>query len=349
MNAADLFALLLNITSSVFIISVNKSLMGSAGYKFQYVVTLNALHYLATTVWTYAAKYFGLTKAPAKDEKASVPLNDIIFFTVFANMSIISLNTSLMINSITMYQIAKLGIIPCTAVVEKMLYGRVFTLPMIGAIVVTLAGVALVAVAEFELSPSAWGTFVALLSILSSSSQQLLVRHLQLKHGVSSGALLGVLAPAQGFSLLLLSPFLDKLTTGTYVTEYEWTGGAAAALGLSCSAAVLVNLSQFLVLGRFTAVTYQVLGHAKTVAVLVVGWACFGGTITAQQLAGMGLAVGGMVTYSQASATAPADVKHNTGKRIVDEGGKNSDGDEDDEKEQFVPHRAKKESHTISV
>ncbi|KAJ1446384.1 hypothetical protein M885DRAFT_577750 [Pelagophyceae sp. CCMP2097] len=52
MNAADLVALLLNITSSVLIISVNKLLMSSAGYKFQYVVTLrlNALHYLATTL-----------------------------------------------------------------------------------------------------------------------------------------------------------------------------------------------------------------------------------------------------------------------------------------------------------
>jgi solute carrier family 35 protein E3 len=69
---------------------------------------------------------------------------------------------------------------------------------------------------------------------------------------------------------------------------------------------VLVNVSQFLVLGRFTAVTYQVLGHAKTICVLCVGYVFFGGIITGQQLLGMGLAIGGMMGYSRASQAAPA-------------------------------------------
>jgi hypothetical protein len=120
MRLFDGFALCLNIMSSVFIISVNKTLMGSGGYGFRYVVTLNALHYIATTIWSVGSKKIGLVPTP-KHESASVPLSDILFFTFFANMSIISLNTSLMMNSITMYQIAKLGIIPCTALVEKML------------------------------------------------------------------------------------------------------------------------------------------------------------------------------------------------------------------------------------
>ena len=123
---------------------------------------------------------------------------------------------------------------------------------------------------------------------------------------VSAGQLLGVVAPAQGASLLLLSPFLDKITTGGFVTDYDWTQGAMVCMALSCSAAVLVNVSQFLVLGRFTAVTYQVLGHAKTVCVLVVGYVFFGGVITGQQLLGMVMAIAGMMAYSRASQAAPA-------------------------------------------
>ena len=123
---------------------------------------------------------------------------------------------------------------------------------------------------------------------------------------MSAGQLLGVVAPAQGASLLLLSPVLDKLSTGGYVTDYDWTQGAMVCMALSCSAAVLVNVSQFLVLGRFTAVTYQVLGHAKTVCVLVVGYVFFGGVITGQQLLGMIMAIAGMMAYSRASQSAPA-------------------------------------------
>ena len=282
--------------------------MGSQGYAFRFVVTLNALHYLTTTVWTVVAKKVGLAKQDdgAGGKPAHVPWRAVAVFTLVSDASIISLNTSLMLNSITLYQIAKLGIIPCTCVVEYFLYGRVFTAKMIASIGLTLCGVALVAITEMNVSSSALGVAVAACSVLSSSGQQLLVRHLQLKHNVSAGALLGVVAPAQGMSLLLLSPVLDKLSTGIFVTDYRWSRGSALCLVMSCSAAVLVNVSQFLVLGRFTAVTYQVLGHAKTVCVLVVGYVFFGGVITGQQLLGMVMAIAGMMAYSRASQAAPA-------------------------------------------
>ncbi|KAH8046985.1 hypothetical protein JL722_13322 [Aureococcus anophagefferens] len=258
--------------------------MGSQGYAFRFVVTLNALHYLTTTVWTVVAKKVGLAKQDdgAGGKPAHVPWKAVAVFTLVSDASIISLNTSLMLNSITLYQIAKLGIIPCTCVVEYFLYGRVFTAKMIASIGLTLCGVALVAITEMNVSSSALGVAVAACSVLSSSGQQLL-----------------------GMSLLLLSPVLDKLSTGIFVTDYRWSRGSALCLVMSCSAAVLVNVSQFLVLGRFTAVTYQVLGHAKTICVLVVGYLFFGGQITGQQFVGMTMAVGGMMSYSQASQNAP--------------------------------------------
>lgn len=47
-------------------------------------------------------------------------------------------------------------------------------------------------------------------------------------------------------------------------------------IALSCLVAVGVNLSQFICIGRFTAVSFQVLGHMKTVLVLVLGFTFFG-------------------------------------------------------------------------
>ena len=43
-----------------------------------------------------------------------------------------------------------------------------------------------------------------------------------------------------------------------WVLDYDWRTAAAVAFGASCALAVLVNLSQFMCLGRFTAVSYQV-------------------------------------------------------------------------------------------
>ena len=45
---------------------------------------------------------------------------------------------------------------------------------------------------------------------------------------------------------------------------------------LSCIIAVGTNLSQFICIGRFTAVSFQVLGHMKTILVLTLGFFFFG-------------------------------------------------------------------------
>jgi solute carrier family 35, member E3 len=62
----------------------------------------------------------------------------------------------------------------------------------------------------------------------------------------------------QGWSLLLVGPFLDYYVVDAWVLEYDWRMAAAIVFGSSCALAVLVNLSQFMCLGRFTAVSYQV-------------------------------------------------------------------------------------------
>jgi len=158
------------------------------------------------------------------------------------------------------------------------------------------------------------------------------------------------------------------------VLDYTWSTAAAVALATSCALAVLVNLSQFACLGRFTAVSYQVrclrvrlffvmsvsrscaftdlshfvrgcaqrqrcrpagggaalrrsvhrramplpliprlvtpsrftllqvLGHSKTILVLLGGWLFLGDVITVKQAGGMVLAVAGMVGYGIASS-----------------------------------------------
>lgn len=57
----------------------------------------------------------------------------------------------------------------------------------------------------------------------------------------------------------------------------------------------------------------QVLGHSKTILVLLGGWAFLGDLISAKQLAGMAIAVTGMVLYGVASSQcAPALYLHSS-------------------------------------
>ena len=71
---------------------------------------------------------------------------------------------------------------------------------------------------------------------------------------------------------------------------------------LTCVIAVLVNFSTFLVIGKCDAVTYQVLGHLKTVLVLAFGFFALGDPVTLKNVVGIGVALVGMVAYGMAEA-----------------------------------------------
>ncbi|CAK0784935.1 hypothetical protein CVIRNUC_008140 [Coccomyxa viridis] len=296
----DLLAWAGNVSSSVLIIFVNKILMNTTGYGFQYATTLCALHYMACSVSIWTTQALGGVK------KVTLPFADLLLFTATANLSIVSLNLSLMLNRVGFYQIAKLLIIPFVCGVESVWLGKVFSRSIIASIFTVVAGVAIVTITDLEMENNVLGTVIAAISVVSSGMQQIFCRTMQQKHSLASHELLANTAPAQAWTLLLLGPFLDRYISHAWVFNYDWNVPALTFLALSCACAVGVNVSQFMCLGRFSAVSYQVLGHSKTMLVLLGGWAFLGDHVSLKQLAGMALAVIGMVLYGVASSQKAA-------------------------------------------
>ena len=62
----------------------------------------------------------------------------------------------------------------------------------------------------------------------------------------------------QGVMLIVVGPFIDQLITSEWILDFTLKRPAMYCLFASCSVAVLVNISQFMCLGRFSAVTFQV-------------------------------------------------------------------------------------------
>ncbi|KAL9673353.1 hypothetical protein QQ045_029609 [Rhodiola kirilowii] len=67
---------------------------------------------------------------------------------------------------------------------------------------------------------------------------------------------------------------------GVFIIDYKMSLGAVLFILLSCTLAVFSNISQFLCIGQFSAVSFQVLGHMKTVRVLTLGWLPFDSSLT---------------------------------------------------------------------
>jgi solute carrier family 35 protein E3 len=160
------------------------------------------------------------------------------------------------------------------------------------------------------------------------------VHFLQKKYSLGSFNLLGHTAPIQASSLLLVGPFLDYWLTNKRVDAYNYgltsivcltslsclidkyiseiynmfyrrfsPFGLQLFIVLSCSIAVGTNLSQFICIGRFTAVSFQVLGHMKTILVLTLGFILFGKEgLNLQVIVGMIIAIMGMIWYGNASS-----------------------------------------------
>ncbi|KAM7507933.1 hypothetical protein LguiA_018386 [Lonicera macranthoides] len=299
--ALDTAAWMFNVVTSVGIIIVNKALM--ATYGFSFATTLTGLHFVTTTLMTAVLRWLGYI------QPSHLPIPELLRFVLFANFSIVGMNVSLMWNSVGFYQIAKLSMIPVSCLLEvvldKIRYSRDTKL----SIGVVLMGVGVCTVTD--VSVNARGFIAAFIAVWSTSLQQYYVHYLQRKYSLSSFNLLGHTAPVQAASLLLIGPFLDYWLTNKRVDAFDYTTASLVFIILSCTIAVGTNLSQFICIGRFTAVSFQVLGHMKTILVLILGFIFFGKEgLNLQVIIGMIIAVFGMVWYGNASSKPGGKERH---------------------------------------
>ncbi|CAL5031156.1 unnamed protein product [Urochloa decumbens] len=289
----DAAAWVFNIVTSVSIIMVNKALMATHGFGF--VTTLPGIHFATTALVTLILKSLGYI------EPSYLPLPELMKYVTFANISVVGMNASLMWNSIGFYQVSKLSMVLVLCMLEVLFDSVRYSKGTKLSIMVVLVGVAICTVTDVTVNTK--GLIAAAVAVCSTAFQQHYIHHLQKKYSLSAFHLLSHTAPAQAASLLLLGPFVDLWLTNNRVDTYHYNNMVMFFIALSCVIAVGTNLSQFICIGRFTAVSFQVLGHMKTILVLTMGFVLFGREgLNVHVAFGMILAVVGMVWYNHASS-----------------------------------------------
>lgn len=291
-SVSDVGAWAMNVVSSVGIIMANKQLMSPNGYAFSFATTLTGFHFAVTALVGLVSNATGYSASK------HVPLWELFWFSIVANMSITGMNFSLMLNSVGFYQISKLSMIPVVCVMEWILHNKHYSREVKMSVVVVVVGVGVCTVTDVKVN--AKGFLCACVAVLSTSLQQISIGSLQKKYSIGSFELLSKTAPIQALSLLLLGPFVDYSLGGKFILNYKISSGAIFFILLSCCLAVFCNVSQYLCIGRFSAVSFQVLGHMKTVCVLTLGWLLFDSELTFKNIMGMIIAVVGMIIYSWA-------------------------------------------------
>ncbi|XP_006643793.1 UDP-xylose transporter 3 [Oryza brachyantha] len=281
-------ALSLSVVSSVSIVICNKALMSSLGFTF--ATTLTSWHLLVTFCSLHVALCMKLFEHKPFDSRT------VMGFGVLNGISIGLLNLSLGFNSVGFYQMTKLAIIPCTVILETLFFRKKFSRNIQLSLSVLLFGVGVATVTDLQLN--AVGSVLSLLAIITTCIAQIMTNTIQKKFKVSSTQLLYQSCPYQALTLFLIGPFLDGFLTNQNVFAFDYTTQVLFFIVLSCLISVSVNFSTFLVIGKTSPVTYQVLGHLKTCLVLAFGYVLLHDPFSWRNILGILIAVIGMVSYS---------------------------------------------------
>uniref|UniRef100_A0A0E0JQE6 Sugar phosphate transporter domain-containing protein n=1 Tax=Oryza punctata TaxID=4537 RepID=A0A0E0JQE6_ORYPU len=320
-------ALGLSVVSSVSIVVCNKALMSTLGFVFavssepcssaaggrgadrspppftystarsspRSTGDLRLVHaYLATTLtsWHLLVTFCSLHVALQMKlfENKDLDPKIIIGFGILNGISIGLLNLSLGFNSIGFYQVTKLAIIPCTVSLETIFFRKTFSRSIQMALAILLFGVGVATVTDLQLNRL--GSLLSLFAVLTTCISQIK------KFKVSSTQLLYQSCPYQALTLFTIGPFLDGFLTNQNVFSFKYTNEILVFIILSCLISVSVNFSTFLVIGKTSPVTYQVVGHLKTCIILGFGYVLFNDPFSWRNIFGILLALLGMILYS---------------------------------------------------
>jgi solute carrier family 35 protein E3 len=151
-----------------------------------------------------------------------------------------------------------------------------------------------------SLDANLMGTLFGTLGVFSTSFYQIWVKSEQQSLKLNPQQLLHNQAFVSFWLLLVVAPFLEDVwgTEDSLLAMNWFQPETLAAVLFSACLAFLVNLSIFLVIGKTSAVSYNVLGHAKLCCILTSGYLLFGETATAKNVAGVLMAVVGIVSYT---------------------------------------------------
>ncbi|KAH0658268.1 hypothetical protein KY290_030027 [Solanum tuberosum] len=281
-------ALSLSVVSSVSIVICNKALMSSLGFRF--ATTLTSWHLLVTFCSLHVALWMKLFEHKPFDPRT------VVGFGILNGISIGLLNLSLGFNSVGFYQMTKLAIIPCTVFLETIFLSKKFSRSIQLSLCVLLLGVGIATVTDLQLN--FLGSILSLLAVLTTCVAQIMTNTIQKKFKVSSTQLLYQSCPYQAMTLFVSGPFLDKFLTQQNVFAFRYTPQVLTFIAMSCLISVSVNFSTFLVIGKTSPVTYQVLGHLKTCLVLAFGYILLHDPFNWRNILGIFVAMMGMVLYS---------------------------------------------------
>ncbi|GFR52873.1 hypothetical protein Agub_g15504 [Astrephomene gubernaculifera] len=292
-----IFYIALNVFSACAIVFANKIVFKT--FRFHFVTTLTLVHTLFTWVGMLLLARINFFTVKQLSPLAVAPL--AIGYVGYIILNNLSLN----LNTVGFYQILKIAIAPTVMLLDFILFKKVQTVRVMMSVFVVCLGVTAATVTDKVAVSNLTGMFVGLASVVVTAMYQIWAGSKQKELQANSSQLLLAYTPQAILMLLFMSPLLDDYgfshRTPATVLGYEYTRQAILAIVISSLLGILVSLSTFLVIGATSSLTYNVVGHLKTILILAGGCLIFGEDMPWKRLAGIGLTMLGIAWYTYLS------------------------------------------------
>ncbi|KAF2091328.1 TPT-domain-containing protein [Saccharata proteae CBS 121410] len=278
--------ILLNTLATVAIVFLSKRIFSDPQMRDAQVL-FTMWHFLCTAIVLFIS-----TRAPFRAFKPiRLPLRSMIPICALFTAYVILGNLSLTYNTIGFYQLAKVMTTPAVVLITLVMFRTPISFSKVIAIICICVGVGMTNSDSAQSNPV--GAVIAAAAVTVTGFYQIWIGKKIEDLDVSAQQLLMNQAPISAFLLVFLVPVFDRIPDfRTIPTSIYWT---LLASGIMAS---LLNLSQFLIISRTSALTFNVVGNLKTILILSFGWYSEGKIPTHRETAGVLLALGGGWLYS---------------------------------------------------
>lgn len=231
----------------------------------------------------------------------------------FYNVSgIVFMNLNLKMNSVGFYQLSKLCTIPFMIVYEFFFHDKKQTNKVLLSLLILLIGLSLFTVNDVQFNIP--GTVIAFIAVIATAVSQSQNNFLQRTYNVNGPSMQHIVALQQAILALISSVIIEFFGENSFL-KHVFGYYELMLILMTGMLAVASNVLAFAIIGKMSAVTYQVVGHVKTILVFIFGLIMFpppNGETKAQfykKVSGLTISMCGVIFYTYLKLTENQNTK----------------------------------------
>lgn len=255
----------ISICGSTTMILLNKTIMST--YKFGFPTFLTTYHFFLTWILLDIMGRMHLFEFANQVTDAAR-----WFMGLFGVVSIVAMNFNLKMNSIGFYQLSKLCTIPCMVLYKYFIQHQKTPRNTLASLSILLVGLCLFTVNDVQFN--FLGSLVAILAVVTTTIYQTQTNILQ-KEYECSGIQLNHAVALPRFLIALNAALVIETRGANNILDHNFQTRELMMILFTGCLAVMGNTVGFSLIGKAGPVTFQVVGHVKTITIFVFGLLLF--------------------------------------------------------------------------